>query len=239
MGDYTIICGDTHGNWANLNKLINQKKPKAIIIAGDYGWWPHFHGKFGLSKTLTGRPKKFNQFGVKNKHSEGVTKVFWIPGNHENWDDLKCITDYTPIEIQEDVTYCPFGTVLEIEGMNILCCGGAESIDKDYRIPGVSWWHEEVITQSDMDNLPECDIDIVVSHTVPRHFISLPSLDLANTVKLNDPSTMALQLIYHKYEPKRWYFGHFHRYMHTEYKGCEITGLSCESLGIGRWWTKL
>lgn len=237
MNDDIIVCGDLHGNWGNLNTLINKKRPKVIIIAGDFGWWPHFHRKSGLVRTSSGRSKIFNQFGIKNKHSDGITKIFWIPGNHENWDDLKCITDYTPLEIQEGITYCPFGTVLEIKGKTILCCGGAESIDKNSRIIGFSWWHEEVITQSDMDNLPECEIDIVVSHTVPRHFMKLPGLKLDYGFKLNDPSTMALQLIYYKYKPKRWYFGHFHEYMKTVHEGCEITGLSCE--GEGQWWTKI
>lgn len=222
-----IICGDIHGDWRQINTLINHKNPDVILQVGDFGWWPHFHNTYGFSKK-----KKFDQFGIKN-HS---TKIAWIPGNHENWDDLKCITDYEPLEIQDNITYCPFGTVLEINNQKILCCGGAESIDKEWRKEGVSWWKGETITQGDMDNLPDCDIDVVISHTAPRNWIENSgrySMD-----KQRDPSSFALQLIFERYRPKKWFNGHFHYYMNAKIDGCEWVSLDMAG-NLGKWWTKL
>jgi len=165
-----LVVGDIHGSWGYLNKLINRKQPDIVLQVGDFGWWPHFHNKRGLL------PKRelFKQFGIKNKLSNGkYCQVYWIPGNHENTNDLRCTTkDYEPVEIQDGVTYCPFGTVLNINDQNILCCGGAESTDKHHRIEGVSWWKSEIISQEDMDHLPSTKykIDIVLSHTIPRSF---------------------------------------------------------------------
>lgn len=225
----TLIVGDLHGEWKYLNTLINHKKPDIILQVGDFGWWPHFHNKTGLSS----ENKKFNQFGIKNKN----TKVLWIPGNHENWDDLNCLTTDEPFEIQDNITYCPFGTIIEINGLNILCCGGAESTDKESRTKGLDWWKSEIITQKEMDNLPECKIDVVISHTIPRFFFEQATWTWYHE-RYNDPSTYALQLIFTKYQPKRWYSGHFHHYHKQKINDCEWTSLSMPGMQ-DTWWVEL
>ena len=166
----------------------------------------------------------------------GDTKIFWIPGNHENWDDLNCITKDEPYETQDNVTYCPFGTVIEVNGLSILMCGGAESVDKEYRVEGVSWWRNEVITQEDMDNLPNCKIDIVISHTAPRNWIE--NVGWGWTNKQRDPSTFALQLVFEKYRPKKWFSGHFHKYSKCSIDGCEWVSLSIPE-NQETWWVYL
>ena len=224
-----LVVGDLHSSWGALNTLINRKNPDVILQVGDFGWWPHFHGKTGLGKGI------FDQFGIKNHD----TKIYWIGGNHENWNDLNCITDFTPIEIQDNITYCPFGTVLEIDGKTILCCGGAESIDKEHRTEGLSWWKNEVITQKEMDNLPDCDIDIVISHTIPRSFFDHAGWNWLNSRK-NDPSTFALQLILTKYRPKKWFSGHFHTFFQKNIDGCKWTSLAMPALWEDeQWWINL
>ena len=224
-----IVAGDIHANWGGFNRFINKQKPDIIIQCGDFGWWPHYH-----RKNFDGA--RFNQFGIKNIHNNGnVTKIYWIAGNHENWDDLNCITDYEPLEIQDGITYCPFGTVLELNGMNILCCGGAESTDKEWRIEGVSWWKDELISQKDMDNLPDCKIDILISHTIPRYFMNyVPKFNYRH----RDPSTLALQMILERYRPKYWYSGHMHHFIKKTIDDCNWTSLSMLG-GEGRWWVDL
>lgn len=229
-----IVVGDIHSNWGHLNKLIDKKKPDYILQCGDFGWWPHMHGV--AEKRRSGQPKAkpFNQFGIENHD----TKVFWVSGNHENWDDLHCITDYTPLETQDGVTYCPFGTVLELQGKNILMVGGAESVDKEWRVEGQSWWRNEIISQEDMDNLPDCDIDVVISHTAPRNWVE--AVNWGFTMKNSDPSTFALQLIFERYRPSQWFSGHFHHYLKTEIDDCVWTSLSCSGIScFGRWWEEL
>jgi predicted phosphodiesterase len=228
----TLIVGDIHGEWKHLNNLINHKKPDYILQVGDFGWWPHFHNKPGLLQ----KNKKFNQFGIKNNQGK-LTKIFWIPGNHENWDDLNCISQDEPVEIQTGVTYCPFGVVLELNGTNILMCGGAESTDKEYRTEGIDWWKSEIISQKEMDNLPECEIDIIISHTIPRFFFNNCGWDWL-TERKNDPSTFALQLIFEKYRPKKWFSGHFHHYHKQSLFDCEWTSLSMPGI-CDTWWVEL
>jgi len=231
----TLMVGDLHGEWSDLNNLINHKRPDNIIQLGDWGWWPHFHGKKGLLP----RGKIFDQFGVRNVQNNLKTNIYWIPGNHCNWDDLKCLTDYEPVEIQEGITYCPFGTVLEVNGYNILCCGGASSIDKDTRIERTSWWKDEIISQEDMDNLPDCNIDIVISHTIPESFFKYIPI---HKLKKRDPSIIALEMILNKYRPRMWFSGHFHHYLKkdvkTSYGYCLWTSLAMPKINQ-KWWCKL
>jgi len=228
----TLIVGDIHGEWRHLNTLINHKKPDIILQVGDFGWWPHFHNKKGLLP----RDKRFNQFGIKNKQNK-LTKIFWIPGNHENWDDLNCISQDEPYEIQEGISYCPFGTVIEINDTTILMCGGAESTDKQQRTEGVDWWRSEIITQKEMDNLPDYKIDIVLSHTIPRSFFKEAKWNWY-TERVNDPSTFALDLILEKYKPKRWYSGHFHTFLQKKIKDCYWTSLAMPGVHE-TWWVEL
>jgi predicted phosphodiesterase len=225
----TLIVGDIHGEWRHLNQLISKKKPDYILQVGDFGWWPHFHNKAGLKP----KNKRFNQFGIKNHN----TKIFWIPGNHENWDDLNCISQDEPTEIQDGITYCPFGTVLEINDQKILCCGGAESTDAKFRIEGIDWWRSEIITQKEMDNLPETNIDIVISHTIPRSFFKKSKWDVLYN-RHNDPSTFALDLILEKYKPTKWFSGHFHHYHKQKIDDCYWTSLSMPGAG-DTWWVEL
>lgn len=231
-----IVCGDIHCDWPPLNKLINKKKPDIILQCGDYGWWPHLNGnRLGLSR------KRWNQFGVKN-HQNGVrTKIFWCPGNHENWDSIDEFGGKV-FEIQDDIFCCPFGHTMELPtGETVLFAGGADSIDKLGRIEGHSWWPQELISQEEMDNLPDVKVDIVISHTVPRTFMGIFQAQFRGHVKSygpHDPSTFALDLVFEKYRPKKWFSGHFHQHMVGEYLGCKWVGLDMPGHG-GRWWIEL
>jgi hypothetical protein len=244
-----LVVGDLHGEWGHLNTLINKKKPDFIFQCGDFGWWPHFHGKNSVEyqgKKYKVMPHKmiFNQFGIKNRQNGKITKIFWTPGNHENWDDLLCITDYESLKIQDGITYCPFGTVIELtDGRNVLFAGGAKSTDAHLRIEGFDHWRQEEISQEDMDNLPDTNIDIVISHTIPRCFMKkfntvFPWREDSNA-RYNDPSTFALQLIYEQYRPSQWFSGHFHFHTVQRYENCIWTALGQSGDNKEKWYVEL
>ena len=102
------IVGDVHGDWARINSFINKKNPEAVIIAGDVAYfWKH--------EALTN----------KGKIKTNGTKVYWVPGNHENMDIVKS-AKYPPggiYEVDENVFMCAFGSTLTIGGKTFLFCG--------------------------------------------------------------------------------------------------------------------
>ena len=199
-----IIIGDTHGYFHFLNVLINRRLPKIVFQCGDFGFWP-----------------KFPSIKVKN----GKTDVFLCDGNHEDHESLLKLENN---EIFPNVFYMKRGSYLTLEdGRNVLFMGGALSVDKDYRTPGLDWFPEETISQKDIENLPDINIDIIISHTAPQEFEikNMEVIGYMKDKKINDPSRIALSYVYEKYKPKLWYFGHFHRFNTGVYENCKWTCL--------------
>jgi len=223
--------GDIHGCWSILNDFINKKKPDIILQCGDFGWWPHFHktmnyyDKSRYREDEWAKLKPFDNFGIKNKD----TKIYWCPGNHENWNDLDKY-GYDIFETQPNVFYMPFGSHITLpDGRVVLFCGGAASTDRVWRTPDYTWWFNEVISQKDMDNLPDIKVDIVISHTCPESwklvFGKYYDLD-------NDSSSKALDIVLERYRPKEWYHGHFHVREKDSFRGCKWNALT-ECYGTG------
>jgi hypothetical protein len=232
-----IIIGDTHASWREINTIISSKKPEIVLQVGDFGWWPKFHNTTKISsdkyKTdpnfyspppdkpwLNGmrRELPWNQYGVK----PGNGKIYFCPGNHEDWEDLESkATSDNPIqvEVMPNVFYMPRCSTLKLpDGRTILFMGGAVSVDKEHRTYRYDWFPEETIKQKDIYNLPDVDIDIVVSHTSPQEFkkdLFAGSKDWHQydpywLEKFNDPSCHALSHVLRKYTPSLWFFGHYH-----------------------------
>lgn len=209
-----IVVGDIHTYWAKLNVIINKYSPDIILQVGDFGYWPNFHNTTTISE---GRPRRnqkpWNQYGIRSKN----TKIYFCDGNHENHWELNKFKK--PTIIYDNVCYMPRGSTLTLpDGRNVLFIGGAESIDKRERIIGVDWFPEEVITQKDIYNLPDINIDIIISHTCPNEFNEEVKKKFCLTDKFKDPSQDALSYLLKRYKPDEWYFGHFHDSLKGQYK---------------------
>lgn len=177
----TYIVADVHGAFDVFERNISiyDLKDCNIIVAGDCG--------FGFYK----RTYYQNVIASINNHlKERNIHCYMIRGNHDdpsyfddneiNFSNVKAISDYT---------------VLSINNHNILCVGGALSIDRIYRINNYwqrvddyaivmnipleeakskilpSYWVDEkpIYDENKLNELKEnnIDIDIVVTHTSP------------------------------------------------------------------------
>lgn len=259
------IAGDLHGDWDRVNPFINADirqsrrirelahkfDPLEIIIlqTGDFGYWPHKHKHSSFSRS----PRAlWRQDGIKNSMPDILDdriKIYWCDGNHENHDALDLLEAHERgargdnpekrfIETMPGVYFAPFGSVLRLlDGTTVMFCGGAESTDKDFRMPGDTWWPQEVIDERDMAGLPAPDsltVDWVVSHTCPSYF-RVWTLH-GNPAKDNDPSKRYLDRVFDTYRPKRWWFGHYHECQRGEYEGCAWALLDrCGNPSGGRW----
>lgn len=214
-----LITGDVHGEFDFLNQLINQKKPELIICCGDFGYWPKFK----------------EHYNYENIKLQGAEKLLWVDGNHEDHWSLR---DRESDEIAPGIYYMPRGSTYTLpDGRTILFMGGANSIDKKYRTVGRDWFPEEIITQTDLMDLPEVDIDIFITHTCPKELV--PILKHQYPDKEHEPSNDALTELWKIYKPNLWYFGHWHQYTQgVMYDSTKWFCLSAPGFG-SQWWNWL
>jgi hypothetical protein len=218
------MVGDIHSEWFYLNELVGQN-PDLIICCGDFGYWPRYFGPNGIA-----HPKD----GIKN----GNIKILFCDGNHEDHEALRLLED---TEIAPNVFYMPRGSTYKLQdGRTILFMGGANSIDKDMRTLGVDYFREETISYADLQNLPDEDIDIVVSHTCPDELTEDMIKRSYYGFSDNDPSRKALSYLLKKYNPSFWYFGHWHFYVDgVLLNGTKFFCLSDPGMERGKWWVEL
>ncbi|MGI9571130.1 MAG: metallophosphoesterase family protein [Desulfobulbia bacterium] len=218
-----VVMGDIHGDFGTLNAFINKRKPKMILQVGDFGYFPHI------------KPLKKEKYKKDPTIKAQNTIIHWCDGNHEDHWSLK---DRTTDELWPNTFYQPRGSVITLEdGRNVMFFGGAESIDKSNRTLGHDWFPEEVITQSDFNNLPDVKIDIMITHTCPNEFDLTTEGDRWREYKQKDPSKAALSYLLEEYSPKHWYFGHYHFNRSGEYNGTEW---DCIDMTFNHnWWMKL
>src|SRR4051794_30179883 len=117
-----VFIGDIHGDFLPLNAIQNKfLDPNTIFVqVGDFGYWPQLAGKWERGRT--GRP------------------VYFIDGNHDYLPTLRKLDTIT--EVWPDAFYIPRGSVLTLDGKKIAFMGGAGSVDKAWRQPGLDWFSD-------------------------------------------------------------------------------------------------
>lgn len=202
------VTGDMHRSH-DIGKLrsISPNDRKAMtkddymVICGDFGsvWDGTFEDDVWL-----------------NFHDRQPWTTLFVDGNHENFDLLK---KYPIIEkfgglvqqIRPSVFHLMRGEIYIIDGATCFTMGGATSQDKDYRIPGISWWPEEMPSHDELLNaaamLLACDYDVdyVFSHCAPT--------SIARRIKAwysPDQLTEWFEKLTSDLKYKHWYFGHYH-----------------------------
>ena len=190
-----MIVGDLHGGFAALNYRVAAQSPSLILQCGDFGYWP-------------GQGMRLPKTGFRDRAGT-VVPLHFCDGNHENHPKLLELAQKGEFGIGWGIFYQPRGSVLTLpDGRTVLFAGGAASIDKDARVPGVDWFTEEVLTeQAFRTHFPVMDrVDIVISHTAPES-VALP---LILDTTFYDPSRAVLEAVLRKYKPSLWFCGHFH-----------------------------
>ncbi len=201
--------GDTHGtidihklSAANFPEGNTLTKKDVLIVTGDFGLiWNNDKTDLWWQKWLAEKP---------------WTTVF-VDGNHENHkllSELKTVKKFGSDvgKVNDSIFHLRRGRVYKINGEKILTIGGAESIDKEWRVEGVSWWPEELISRKEEDQIldllaHDTKFDYVITHTVPKTVFDFM---FPNSIKYNDPTMKLLDYVNNVIEFKAWYFGHFH-----------------------------
>lgn len=219
-----LMVGDVHGFltvWDSVLRAQEEFQCDAIFCLGDFGW-----GWDGGAQTFT------NPTGVP---------VYWIDGNHENFDDLYERFDYSllaPQETQENVFWCPRGTILDLDGWTALCFGGGTSVDRQWRIPGESWWQQEKITSGEIDRAvanwgAHADVPherrILLTHECPAEILP-HALDVVHSAKVSDLASehdrILLGELLERFDPVLHLHGHWHAFHSTNVGGLMSIGLA-------------
>ncbi len=206
----TFVCGDFHGG-LDIRKISGKvwkesrdlSREDVLIQLGDFGlvWVEDKEEKYWLD-WLNERPYTFT----------------FVDGNHENFDLLQkypCEEKWggEVSRIRDNVFWLRRGEVYEINGKSILALGGATSTDKHLRIPGKSWWPEEIWSFVETLYISEQalskEIDIVVSHTCPADYKRMLVQSWYDNIGCKVSVEMS-ELIRNGLKPKQWHFGHFH-----------------------------
>lgn len=228
------FVGDTHANIARMRVIlgrIHNAEVDTMIQVGDFGYWPR--DQMGL---------QFLKATSKDAKEKGIT-IHWVDGNHEDHgelphdpdvsreDEVALLDGWTePVDYFGNLIWHPRGTVSELDGKRILWMGGAVSVDKPYRTPGVSWFEDEVPSQKQWDRAFSQDpVDIMVAHDAPAevplrgmpdHYIRDDLLQASGNMQKQ------LSLLAGWVKPALYVHGHWH-----ERKTTQLPGMLVESLG--------
>lgn len=136
----------------------------------------------------------------------------FIRGNHDN-----------PSLCQSHPNWIPDGNVEVIEEKTFMFVGGAKSIDKDYRTPGLDWWPEEELSTQALEVMIDlfCSVkpDVMVTHDFPDSVTNMLFKRYAESI----PRTReAFDYMLDTHKPKLWIAGHWHRSRDTVIEGCRF-----------------
>ena len=220
-----VICGDIHGEF---EKLVYQccvrykMRDTLIIVAGDCGFG--FHAPIYYINFCYGR--------LYDRLERANVSIACVRGNHDDpfYFKTKCVSSdhFRTVEDYSVITAC---------GHQILCVGGAVSIDRDQRTADKDWWEDEkpvFIPERLSAILGEgYRIDTMVTHTAPSFCeFTMPSgvvnsedllADMQEERRVMDD---LLERLRHDGHPLRhWFYGHFHHSWNAEIDGIRYTML--------------
>lgn len=162
------------------------------------------HGNFAKYHNLIKKSEYSIQLGdfgfdYSTLKSVSETNHFVLLGNHDNYDK-KCTHSLGN-----------FG-IININGCNIFFIRGALSVDKQWRIPGVSWWKQEQLSFKQMEECfklyTQIKPNIVISHDCPKECLPYLHKELLG---LNSATQQLLSACFNSHNPARWFFAHHHK----------------------------
>lgn len=226
------IFGDTHGpleiSKINPKRFLGRalNENDVIVICGDFGF-PFLPTDCIPEDTL--KESGAERYCIKgarayrqniNWFKSFPCDILFVDGNHDNHDFWVRQPEekWNGGKIQRlpgtpNVIHLMRGEYYDIDGTTIWCMGGAESIDKEYRTEGETWWRNEVPSYAEFmrgyENLERhgCKADIILTHTLPRSLfpIYFPEMPI-----YPDNTSIYLDNVYWSANFGYWYCGHMH-----------------------------
>lgn len=204
------FIGDIHGEFMPLTYALTKRYKLydcSVIVCGDIGMGFHKLGYY------------IDTFKTMNKKLSACNiQLYLIRGNHDNPDYFNC----TPQELMNfsNVHLVKDYTVLHINNYNILCVGGAASVDKKFRTKDIDWWEFENVLPYEKLNCG--NVDIVATHCAPMFcppsYERISWMDDELDEKARRDRTQLAKMYFDlikNNELKYWFYGHYHDHYET------------------------
>ena len=210
-GNMILVTGDTHGG-IDINKIYKLRdyvnKGDYIIICGDFG--------MEFCTPMVNIHEWMKSIRILEDFETFPCDILFVDGNHENFDNLNSypVTKWhggTVHKMRENVIHLMRGQIYNINNKTFFTMGGATSIDKDRREPGISWWKEELPSEEEyntaLKNLKKANysVDYIITHCAPTSFMKA-----LNPSFIIDAETKFLEDVARSVSYNHWYFGHYH-----------------------------
>lgn len=214
------FAGDWHGNTRYAIRMCDYAKENGvskIFHVGDFAYDFTDPFLFALTATL--------------RRNEQV--IYFVAGNHDNYDKLATYqTAGSGVQrVTSRIYHLPRGYRWDWEGTSFLALGGAFSVDKEFRVPGVEWWWQEKITEADKSlAMQGGHADIMITHDVPAG-VEIPSIRNnpmgwpAHILREADEHRHQLRQVVDVVKPGKIYAGHYHCRQETLLRGDDYTTL--------------
>lgn len=231
-----VFSGDIHGEFETIVYKLNNYTETVLTVCGDIGMGFH---KDDYYLTLF---KKLNL-----KLSKTANHLVMFRGNHDNPDYFNgSFKKYNHLHLIPDYT------VVEVPGVaNVLCIGGAASIDRSYRIheearsKRKTYWGNAELPIFDEEKLNEINtkyadnIQIIATHTCPSFAYPTTKQGVGGWIRedegLNqtlDDERNTMDKIFGKLQEQQanitdWYYGHFHEHKLERHYGINFRLCDC------------
>lgn len=260
--DAKNICfiGDIHGNYGAVLRENNRFTDTVFICCGDCGFGFNKPGYYkNTIAELDRRLEKKNNWCVmiRGNHDDPAYFRHQIIKNEKNPDaDAWNPEDYSRVHMTD-----AGWEILKLinstgQVINILCGGGAISIDRIMRVMDRNWWRDEEVDHEDPENIKSaldkyCSREdvYIASHTSPDKADPFGNKGVVTGFSMLDPSIekecdeereymskVFRSVVQSKANIIGWWYGHFHE----SYSGvmtdgdlqCRYIGLNIEELGM-------
>lgn len=210
-----VFAGDSHGNMPYMMRVLEiAKNAEAglVIQVGDFGFWPNstYAKKVG---------KKFEAAGLP---------LWVVDGNHD--DPVERVKFTAEPTFKPGLTAMPRGAVTQIGTKRVGFMGSAVSVDQEVRMPGRSWWPEEIMCDAEMHTaIRNGPVDVWVTHDaveippVMKPYSFGPKIDAAISEQ-----RFRMRKCFDALKPKLHIHGHWHCRYSAETKYGQVIGLDFE-----------
>lgn len=229
------FCGDIHGEFETIVYKLNQYTNTVLVVCGDIGM-----GFYKDEYYLT----LFKKLNLKLSKQNNYLLMF--RGNHDDPDFFN-----GSFKTYRHIFLLPDYNLISVNQTNVLCIGGATSIDRTYRIHNEqrggkkTYWGDAELPYFDAEKLDEINqnfpdaIHIVATHTVPSFAYPTTKQNITSWLKsderLNetiDQERATMDKIFAKLQESQtnlsdWYYGHFHEHKLEQHHGINFRLCDC------------